>query len=483
MSSSNSHTHSPAARLANTGGPIKSTNPTYDEVFDLLTIAHSEVETNYGHYLSARHKNHANPLSSASLTQSLLENLKNDQDDCRTLEESPLNILQARLVLERNLIDHWNQFGRHKEGKDPLPDELESFPLRLAADEARILFKQLPPLRPVFEWPPNAQINTPSIPPFSLVEARVQAVLPQAARRISTVQVDAIPEEDYDFSSPALYESQESSPVQVAKESSITSSTKRDNPYNASIVHSVKRTKTSPTSPETSKTPEKSRPRKKGSYSPTYDLLADAPSANIPFPLKGKHPNDVTIVELIAFFPRYLRCTDVIERIVSNGGTCLLIARIINAHRTLQAPAYTNAILKTVQGQMRSLGDQTANGGHDYTGWTVGRHQPATGHDENNLDITNLRRKDQYFRMADNYDSQISFRDLARHVKQFPSGHDALNLTRCVEYAVAHSSEEWDFPDDFERLVEHISDGSTFGVPVTPDHLDRAAWGRWRNAQ
>lgn len=40
------------------------------------------------------------------------------------------------------------------------------------------------------------------------------------------------------------------------------------------------------------------------------------------------------------------------------------------------------------------------------------------------------------------------------HVKKHPSGDDALDLTRCVRYALDHPKQPWLFPEDFGRLVK-----------------------------
>jgi hypothetical protein len=71
--------------------------------------------------------------------------------------------------------------------------------------------------------------------------------------------------------------------------------------------------------------------------------------------------------------------------------------------------------------------------------------------------------------------SGIPFTDLATGTKQMPTGSDALDLTKCIRYALNHPQENWVFPDHYQDLVKHL------GGPerVTPEHQDRAALRRW----
>jgi hypothetical protein len=67
------------------------------------------------------------------------------------------------------------------------------------------------------------------------------------------------------------------------------------------------------------------------------------------------------------------------------------------------------------------------------------------------------------------------FKDLGKGVEKMPTGFDALDLTRCVEYHQAHPGEQWYYPDHFEELVKHLGGPAA----VTDDHLDSRAWVRW----
>ncbi|KAF9730857.1 hypothetical protein PMIN01_10815 [Paraphaeosphaeria minitans] len=216
--------------------------------------------------------------------------------------------------------------------------------------------------------------------------------------------------------------------------------------------------------------------------------LNDFPSGSIPFPpaMQG-NPLDVTIVELLTFLPRYIYSSDMVERIASNGGSQQTIMKIMNAHLLLSVPMEKNFLLHVLQSRMRHKGNQTATGGYDYTKWTIGTHQPLLGHDEDNLNIAGMRTRFEIenfpaFRDADS----VAFKNMADRVKVWPAGDDALNLTHCVRYASMHPNEDWNYPDDFRRLMAHLTNNlaglTIFPVPVTDEHLDRQAWARWKHA-
>ena len=71
----------------------------------------------------------------------------------------------------------------------------------------------------------------------------------------------------------------------------------------------------------------------------------------------------------------------------------------------------------------------------------------------------------------------ILFANLAGGVRNMPRGHDALDLTRMVQYCVERSSEGWMYPSQYEELLKRI------GRPHHPNaaNIDLAAFGRWRD--
>ena len=238
--------------------------------------------------------------------------------------------------------------------------------------------------------------------------------------------------------------------------------------------------------PSLSHAPSRALPKRKDT---APDCLGNAPSANILSPKFDGKPINVTAVELLAFLPRCFKSTDVIERFVSNGVTNRVICTIVDAHRDTARPVYDSYFLSSMKRRMRSKGDQTAAGGYDYSNWTPGMHTALPNHSPNSLDVSGFRTDYELSviggyqistRETDAKFVSIPFKELAKDVKLFPSSFDALNLTRCVEYARDNPEEEWTYPEDFERLVAHISNGSPEGNLPTAEHYDAAAFRRWK---
>ena len=217
---------------------------------------------------------------------------------------------------------------------------------------------------------------------------------------------------------------------------------------------------------------------------PEDPLFEDAPSCNVPFPTANGQEINVTAAELLAFFPRHIRSTDVINRLISNGGNASLMARIIDAHRDTHRPITVGHFQETIKIRMRHMGNRTASGGFDYTEWTPNNHQIEANHDHNRLNIAGIRTMFQLeqtrnMKRVDLHRGPIPVKDLGKRIKQFPSGNDALCLTACVQYAMKHPDEHWIFPNDINNLIQHVFDNK---VPVaTQDHVDSAAFGRWKD--
>ncbi|KAK7180447.1 hypothetical protein DPSP01_014125 [Paraphaeosphaeria sporulosa] len=604
--------------------------PTYEQILALLSDARSELETTYAHVTSVRNQDPTTPKSSQSLTNVLLRNLRDSQDDCNLRALSPQDILDTRIERERDLIDFWNQSSRIAEGKDAVNEDIENFPLQAAALDAGIVYRppqflgvpkmaeeqapsrgrgnvisnpkmnasvQLP--HPLSAYPLSGaglaaqlrgvtQCSTPSrgtfeqslfqhspFSPYNLSEVPATEVVPSVDERELArynartsaeprekvqqkrhnwyekssdnsgwnkyVHVLSVPptrvqqtghavdspmlrspmtpgvfsadgNEDYTSGyvnssiqwspenfSPVTGGDQNSSPVQQAQGQDQFQSGYLPSPRTPYQVQQQmisvpqKRKKTASATqdypavsqPETLKKLKGAQPLVKSGV--VGKQLNDFPSPNIPFPavVQGR-PLDVTIVELLTFFPRYIFSSEVVERIVSNGGSQNLIAKIMNANLRLSAPMEDNFLLHVLQARMRHKGDRTANGGYDYTKWTVGRHQPLANHDPDKLDIAGLRTRFDIENFPSFRDANsIPFKKLAERVKAWPSGRDALNLTHCVRYASLHPEENWNYPADFRDMITYLTNGLagvvTFPVPVTDQHLDRAAWERWRN--
>ncbi|KAF2676939.1 hypothetical protein K458DRAFT_240589, partial [Lentithecium fluviatile CBS 122367] len=177
------------------------------------------------------------------------------------------------------------------------------------------------------------------------------------------------------------------------------------------------------------------------------------------------------VAELACFLPKWLKSIDVVDRVISNGGTCGTIARMINMYREMgDAPTTSNSVLRMMMPAMRKRGGEFEN-------WTVGGHIIQDAHDPSSLSISRFRIPKETHKDRSKSDPSVPFKDLAQNVKVFPQKYDALDLTRCVEYHVQpeHQDEVWNFPDDFEALVKHLG-GPT---AITKKYQDKEIFNRW----
>jgi hypothetical protein len=197
----------------------------------------------------------------------------------------------------------------------------------------------------------------------------------------------------------------------------------------------------------------------------------DAPSPNVPFPSTTAN---LTIIEILCFFPGWTTSRNVINRILSNGGSLTVVARILKEYRDM-SPSVTglrNTLLKRFNRHMRVVY------GED---WIPHTHQAPPDYDHSNIDVSGFETVVQYEPNVKSIGpvQSVAFKGLANNISKFPSGSDALDLTRCVEYAIAHPDEEWRFPEDYEKILKHI------GGPKIPvhDNLDNAIFRRHGNIQ
>ncbi|KAL1608030.1 hypothetical protein SLS60_002969 [Paraconiothyrium brasiliense] len=191
-----------------------------------------------------------------------------------------------------------------------------------------------------------------------------------------------------------------------------------------------------------------------------------SPHWNLPF-----HAGNITAAEILAYCPHWLKSVDVIDRFVMNGGKAKVIANMLNRFRNLPGETETiptNSICVMMQCAMRAFG---------LNNWTMGKHSQIDKEDHNgewdsdSLDVSTFRtphvtHPKKGSKKIENVAAEpIQFRDLALGVKEHPSDSDALDLTRCVLYAIDHPDESWRFPVDFANLVNHL------GGPATPTHF------------
>jgi hypothetical protein len=201
------------------------------------------------------------------------------------------------------------------------------------------------------------------------------------------------------------------------------------------------------------------------------------PPRNLRFPSFGR----ITAVEICTFLPEWLRSKDIVNRLIQNGFTTDELTKIVNHHR--QSPkthsAMNNTMCHVLQKPMTECG---------FEGWTVSKHQKGTydaknpNWDPDNLSLNGLQVQSEIPGHSGKFGNgkaldNVPFTKLAVGVQNMPDATtgDALDLTRCVAFAVQNAHLDLQFPRDFEQVARHL------GLAVVRDeHYDRNAAGRWR---
>lgn len=200
-----------------------------------------------------------------------------------------------------------------------------------------------------------------------------------------------------------------------------------------------------------------------------------SPPKNLPFPT-----GNLTAAEILAYLPHWLKSIDVIDRFVTNGGKSVQIAEMINGFRELPGGRQfaPNSVLKIMQAPMREYynNDWTLKGHH--------RWHEDRDWDECSLGVSTFRvpaitnpQKRTYATKKPQVSDrvrEISFRDLARYVKNHPSGHDALDLTRCVKWCMERPEKDYLFPSEYGTVLA-LAGGP---AEITHLHLDKEAFAR-----
>ncbi|RAR02061.1 hypothetical protein DDE82_006097 [Stemphylium lycopersici] len=196
-----------------------------------------------------------------------------------------------------------------------------------------------------------------------------------------------------------------------------------------------------------------------------------SPSWNLSFP-----DGNLTAAEILAYLPHWLKSIDVIDRLISHGGKSPNIAAMINEFRDVPENAIfkPNSVMIMMEYAMRRAVHED---------WTVTTHfdfVQVIPRSEGDLNVKNFRtprithpksvRKYTPKSVSKNEEvPAVEFKNLAIHVKKHPGGSDALDLARCVQYALKNQDEVWLFPTDFQRLITHLGGP----MPVTHAHHDR----------
>jgi hypothetical protein len=190
-----------------------------------------------------------------------------------------------------------------------------------------------------------------------------------------------------------------------------------------------------------------------------------APSRYLAFPAAAH----ITAVELLTFLPNSIRCHSFVYRIVSNGFTRHAIWSVVNNNRDFAEQPTKEWCGGLVYKAMRDAG---------YEKWTFRVHdgwheRKKDTWDESNLDVTDFETpKDK--RGWGHPGSMVDFRSLADGVRNFPTGFDALDLTRMVQHAVEHSEQSWMYPRDYHKLLAVVGGA----MEVEMEHTDPCSYKR-----
>lgn len=175
----------------------------------------------------------------------------------------------------------------------------------------------------------------------------------------------------------------------------------------------------------------------------------------------------MTAVEILAFLPNHIKCADVVYRLVSNGGSRKIFHAIINTFRDLEAEWSLNCCGEAMYKTMNRAG---------YNNWTIKRHNEwHDNHQQALWNESSLGVGDFRTEQSAPEAGTVSFRSLAANMRSIPEGDDALDLTRMVKYCVENAEDTWNYPNDYEELLESLGGPAQVGDRST----DRTVFGRW----
>jgi hypothetical protein len=165
-----------------------------------------------------------------------------------------------------------------------------------------------------------------------------------------------------------------------------------------------------------------------------------------------------------------------VKRVISNGFSVGALVHMINRFREAPVEITNMGLVRKMQISMRA-NPQTKD-------WTItgARAVPLENWDSSSLStrgykpprITHPCKEFNAVKRNAKPDS-IPFKDLCKLVKERPTGEDAFDLSRCINYHLAHPNEQWLCPDDFEKLIMRIGGP----LPITVEHTDPESGKRW----
>jgi hypothetical protein len=226
----------------------------------------------------------------------------------------------------------------------------------------------------------------------------------------------------------------------------------------------------------------------------TKGLFDDAPSRDLAFPPEEllladeeKLAIPITLCEIFTFLVNWYRTYPIAFRCASNGLTTQLAKQMIHYYRVAghKGEVGNSILCKIVGNAMGACGlhiypEVTKSGDTKDEPWSLTRHANNNTKnywgpwDHQKLTLTGFRHDGN---SSSSEDENVSFASLAKGVQRFPSVQrgDGSNLTRCVQYAVAHPLEDLQFPRDLKSLTYRLG-----RLPVVAENYDLALIDRWR---
>jgi hypothetical protein len=226
----------------------------------------------------------------------------------------------------------------------------------------------------------------------------------------------------------------------------------------------------------------------------TKGLFDDAPPRDLAFPPEELLLADeerlaipITLCEIFAFLVNWYRTYPVAFRCASNGLTTQLAKQMIHYYRVAghKGEVGNSTLCKIIGNAMGACGlhmypEVTKSGDTKDEPWSLTRHANNNTKnywgpwDHRKLTLTGFRHDGN---SSSSEDENVSFASLAEGVQRFPSVQhgDGSNLTRCVQYAVAHPLEDLQFPRDLKSLTYRLG-----RLPVVAENYDLALVDRWR---
>jgi hypothetical protein len=177
---------------------------------------------------------------------------------------------------------------------------------------------------------------------------------------------------------------------------------------------------------------------------------AEAPPKNLTLP-----EGNVTLYEQLVFLPNSVRNLDVVLRFAYNGVHQEAVSRIVEHGRVLPKDCKVNTALKIMQYGPRFRLLHIPGPGVKWTPEKAFNEDRPDNWDKTNLSWNGCRLDTLYKSGCGPVVDNVPFENLARGVKNMPTGYDALDLTRCVEVA-QKSPGVYKFPRDFPAILQQL---------------------------